>query len=136
VSGVPRCGGSRVFLPDLVASQPVFHPESAGWSFERVRAVLDDKIYRFLLRVVKDDTVHNPTVRQLCMLIYLDSYGEITVREVARLFHIPRPAVSANATRLEEQQMIARKPDPNNHRSVLLTITPRGHTYLTNVMSH
>jgi DNA-binding MarR family transcriptional regulator len=94
-----------------------------------------DEFYHCLLRVVKNATVSNPTVRQLCILMHLDNHGDITVRRAAQLFHISRPAVSANATRLEKQHMLRRKPDPERRHSVLLSITPQGHAYLTNVLS-
>ncbi len=56
-----------------------------------------------------------------------------TVRGLAMRLAIPKPAVTRTLDRLEELQLLQRKPDPADRRSVLVSLTPAGRKLLASL---
>jgi DNA-binding MarR family transcriptional regulator len=71
------------------------------------------------------------TIRQLAtfLSVYLHR-EESTVRGVAKLLKVSKPAVTRAFDRLCEERLIVRKPDPHDKRSVLAGQTPGGKRFL------
>ena len=71
------------------------------------------------------------TARQLAVLLigYLDNTPP-TVRGLARKLDVSKPTVSRILDRLTALGLAERKPDPEDRRSVLLTLTAGGRDYL------
>lgn len=71
------------------------------------------------------------TVRQLgiFLTVYLDE-GKHTVRGLAALFSICKPAVTRSLDRLGELGLVRRKVDPRDRRSVLVHRTELGWVFL------
>ena len=55
--------------------------------------------------------------------------GKQTVRGLAERFNLPKPAITRAANKLEELGFIVRAKDPNDGRSVLLSITVAGRKF-------
>lgn len=72
------------------------------------------------------------SARQMAVLLaaYLDA-GRSTVRELAVRLKISKPAVSRAIDRLEELDLVRRRPDERDRRSVVLARTVRGSVFLS-----
>jgi DNA-binding MarR family transcriptional regulator len=77
-------------------------------------------------------------------LAWFDVLGELRAAEgrarpqdVAAALGIPRATLSRRIDRLEEEGWVQRRPgnDPNDHRAVIVELTPRGRT-LWRAMNH
>lgn len=89
--------------------------------------------------VVRDETVHDLTTRQLAVLLTLanhDSQVPLGVRELHEKLATAKPVITRACTLLESLQMISRKPDPKDKRLVNLRITPGGLTYIRRMSKH
>ena len=64
-----------------------------------------------------------PDYRVLLALAY---YGEMSVREIASYIEMDKALVSRVVARLVANERVVSKPDPNDGRLVLLSITPTG----------
>ena len=60
----------------------------------------------------------------------VERHGPLTPSEVALRERIQRPTVTRVLTRLEEQGLIERTPDPQDRRSSLVSTTDAGHALL------
>ncbi|NQW00830.1 MAG: MarR family transcriptional regulator [Rhodospirillales bacterium] len=71
------------------------------------------------------------SARQMSLLlsVYLTP-GPHTVRGLAGLLRISKPAITRAVNRLSELQLVRRKPDPADKRSVLIQRTVRGSVFL------
>lgn len=83
--------------------------------------------YATLLRIVH--TGCDLTPRQLCVIWNCAERAQ-TVRELAERLNISKPAISRAADRLQQAGFITRDDDPEDRRSVLLALTPEGHTFI------
>ncbi len=81
----------------------------------------------YLLATKRDDL----SIRQLGLLMACLE-GRQTVRGAAEKFRVCKPAITRAASRLAEDGLIERKPDPSDRRSVLLCITATGRRLANN----
>jgi DNA-binding MarR family transcriptional regulator len=72
------------------------------------------------------------TNRQLAVFlkIYLEPSTDHTVRGLAALLNISKPAITRALDRLEGLEFAKRETDPNDRRSVIARRTSAGSTYL------
>ena len=72
------------------------------------------------------------TARQFALLltVYMRPPPH-TVRELATLMNISKPAVTRAVDRLSELELVQRKTDENDRRSVLIQRTLKGRAFLT-----
>lgn len=72
------------------------------------------------------------TARQFALLltVYMRPPPH-TVRELAALMNISKPAVTRAVDRLSELELVQRKTDENDRRSVLIQRTLKGRAFLT-----
>ena len=72
------------------------------------------------------------TARQLAVYlkVYLEPGTEHTVRGLAAILDISKPAITRALDRLEELDFTKRETDRNDRRSVIARRTPSGSTYL------
>ena len=80
---------------------------------------------RWFGRVVEDDLrpVGVPT-GYLPVFFALADGGALTQSALARDANIEQPTMAATLARMERDGLIARRPDPNDKRSALVTLTP------------
>ena len=71
------------------------------------------------------------SARQMSLLltVYLTPAPH-TVRGLAELLKVSKPAITRAVNRLTELEMVRRKPDPDDKRSVLIQRTVRGSVFL------
>ncbi len=71
------------------------------------------------------------SARQMALLltVYL-TQAPHTVRGLAELLKVSKPAITRAVNRLSELELVRRKPDPNDKRSVLIQRTVRGSVFL------
>ena len=71
------------------------------------------------------------SARQMSLLltVYLTPAPH-TVRGLAELLKVSKPAITRAVNRLTELEMVRRKPDPEDKRSVLIQRTVRGSVFL------
>ena len=71
------------------------------------------------------------SARQMSLLlsVYLTPAPH-TVRGLAELLKVSKPAITRAVNRLSELEMVRRKPDPDDKRSVLIQRTVRGSVFL------
>lgn len=84
-----------------------------------------------LTKIVRGGDDH--TARQLALMFSLID-GQTTVRALAEHLHVDKAVISRNLDRLEVERLVARKPDPENGRSILIVLTHKGQQFL-NTMS-
>jgi DNA-binding MarR family transcriptional regulator len=98
---------------------------------ERLFRVLQETI----ISLVKKDS-HDLSSRQLgCMLICYHSDGPHTVRGLASKLNVSKPAITRALDKLSEQDLVQRKPDPSDRRSVLVGRTTKGNAFIREVRS-
>jgi DNA-binding MarR family transcriptional regulator len=92
-------------------------------------------LHKTMLSLVKRDGL-DLTARQLgiFLTVYLEK-GPHTVRRMAVLFNICKPAVTRSLDRLAELDLARRKVDPRDRRSVLVHPTEGGWTFLAELRS-
>ena len=101
--------------------------ESTDWLADVLRATT--------VEMVRSDGP-DLTARQLAVFLicYLESDAQ-TVRGLAQRLDVSKPAITRALDRLTEFDLIARKPDPNDRRSVLAQRTTEGSAYLREIRS-
>ena len=57
-------------------------------------------------------------------------HGPLTPSALAARERVQRPAATKILARLEERELVARRPDPQDRRSSLVAVTPAGHAVL------
>jgi DNA-binding MarR family transcriptional regulator len=74
------------------------------------------------------------TARHLAVFLacYLSTEGQ-TVRGLAAYLNVSKPAITRALDKLEKQNLMRRKTDPNDRRSIFATRTMRGAAYLTEI---
>lgn len=86
-----------------------------------------------IITLVKKDS-HDLSSRQLgCMLICYQSEGPHTVRGLASKLNISKPAITRSIDKLSERDLVQRKPDPSDRRSVLVSRTTKGNAFIREV---
>ncbi len=60
-------------------------------------------------------------------LAAIERHGSMTLGELAAHEHVQPPSITAVVTRLEEQGLVARRPDPNDRRVARVEATRDGH---------
>jgi DNA-binding MarR family transcriptional regulator len=72
------------------------------------------------------------TARQLAVFlkVYLEPATDHTVRELAAVLNVSKPAITRALDRLEELAFMKREKDSQDRRSVIARRTPAGSTYL------
>lgn len=84
--------------------------------------------------VTKDS--HDLSSRQLgCVLICYQSAGPHTVRGLASQLNVSKPAITRAIDKLSEQDLVQRKPDPSDRRSVLMSRTTKGNAFIREIRS-
>jgi DNA-binding MarR family transcriptional regulator len=71
------------------------------------------------------------TIAQLSALATVVRSGPIGVRQLAEAEALPSPAVTRLADKLEEAGLVARRPNPDDRRGVLLSATAAGRKLIT-----
>lgn len=76
------------------------------------------------------------SARQLAifMVCYLDQPAQ-TVRGLSEHLHVSRPAITRALDRLTQFDLIRRKPDPTDRRSILVQRTPAGNGFMRELRS-
>jgi DNA-binding MarR family transcriptional regulator len=71
------------------------------------------------------------TIRQMAVFMscYLDTHTDHTVRGLAALLHISKPAITRALDRLSDMDLIQRKVDPADRRSVVVRQTTAGMSF-------
>lgn len=60
----------------------------------------------------------------------LEQHGELRISDVAALERVSRPTMTTIIRRLEESGLVARRADPTDSRSALVSLTEAGRTHL------
>ena len=81
-----------------------------------------------LLREAADEAMsrHGVRVGQHIVLSVLWQQDGLTPGEIARRLQTATPTIVNTATRMEQADLVARRPDPEDARLVRLHLTPRG----------
>lgn len=76
------------------------------------------------------------SARQLAMFMtsYMESEDQ-TVRGLAAMLQVGKPVISRGLDRLAEFDLIERKTDPDDRRSVLVQRTPKGTAFMRDLKS-
>lgn len=70
---------------------------------------------------------------QARLLSIIEALGEARISELAAVDHCSQPTMTTQVRRLEEAALVARTPDPDDARAVLIRITGKGEQTLTRV---
>jgi DNA-binding MarR family transcriptional regulator len=63
---------------------------------------------------------------QARLLSTIEDQGAARISDLANLDHCSQPTMTMQVRRLEDAGLVARAPDPNDARAVLIRITPKG----------
>jgi DNA-binding MarR family transcriptional regulator len=85
-------------------------------------------VHTTMLRLVREDT--DLTSRQLVVLMECKA-GPRTVRGMAEVMRVPKPAVTRAIDRVEGLGLVERKDDPDDRRSVLVQLTAKGKRFVS-----
>jgi DNA-binding MarR family transcriptional regulator len=83
--------------------------------------------YEKILEIVRKG--YDFTDRQKCVL-YAAQNTPQTVKGLAELLNVSKPAITRAVDRLEFEKLVERKDDPDDRRSVLIAITKPGKDFL------
>ena len=61
---------------------------------------------------------------QMRALKYVKTRGQVSITELADLLNVSAPSASTMVERLVEKGVLVRKPDPDDRRKVIVTISP------------
>jgi DNA-binding MarR family transcriptional regulator len=81
-------------------------------------------------RRVQDERISGVSPAETVVLSRLDRNGPATIADLARWQGVTPQAMGATVAALEAQDLLARQPDPNDGRRLLLSPTPRGRELL------
>ena len=73
---------------------------------------------------------------QLSAMVTVEETGPLRLSELARREAVSVPTMSRVLAALDEQQLVVRTPDPQDARSVLVTLSEEGARRLAEVRSH
>lgn len=93
---------------------------------------LRDDLGLFSRRVRRMRERHALTASQLQVLAHLDIEGSMNARELAEREGVTPQSIARTVRSLEAAGMVARSPDPDDARAVLIEITERGQGTLIN----
>ena len=98
------------------------------------RAAADPMLHVLMGMLVASVASDGPdlTARQLAVYlkIYLEPSIDHTVRGLAAVLNVAKPAITRALDRLEEFEFIKRETDSNDRRSVIARRTPTGSAYM------
>jgi DNA-binding MarR family transcriptional regulator len=69
-------------------------------------------------------------------LATVERHGPLTPSELAARERVQRPTATRVVARLAEEGLVARTPDPEDGRSALVAVTPRGSRLLRDLRTH
>lgn len=75
------------------------------------------------IRVSSHDEI-SPSQRLILATVY--HYGPVSISQIAEREHVQSPSASKNVAALERLGLVRRSRDPNDRRSSLISMTPRG----------
>src|SRR5207253_153777 len=124
-----RRGGSRSYHPPLTVTRRALLVRGSDAEFRRL-------IYRLLvaeerLRRARDFLgrlagLSGPQYTMLITVAYLQGETGITVRSLARNLRVTSAFITAESRRLIERGLLAKRTNPHDSRSTLLSITAAG----------
>jgi DNA-binding MarR family transcriptional regulator len=88
-----------------------------------------------LARRIRLDTEYGLPPLQHAALATIEVYGPIRLGELAQREGVTAPTMSRVLASLDERGLVARRPDPDDARSVLLSLTDAGRDVLATVRS-
>ena len=98
------------------------------------RAAADPMLHTLMGMLVASVASDGPdlTARQLAVFlkVYLEPNIDHTVRGLAAVLNVSKPAITRALDRLAEFDFTKRETDPNDRRSVIARRTPAGSAYL------
>jgi DNA-binding MarR family transcriptional regulator len=99
--------------------------DAAETALEELAARLRVAIVRTARRLRQEGgTELSPS--QTAALVTIERHGPLTPSEVAKLERVQRPTATRVVSRLVEEGLVARTPDPSDRRSFAVAITPKG----------
>lgn len=66
------------------------------------------------------------TIVQCWVLLYLSNNKNSNLKDIANALQLDSPVVTGIVDRLVKEELVTREEDPNNRRSVIINLTPRG----------
>lgn len=93
---------------------------SAVQASREVRAVIS----RLRRRILKASEVEDLTLGQSSVLARLSDRGSITASELAAIEGVRHQSMTATVTALASMGLVERRPDPDDGRRLLITLTP------------
>lgn len=95
---------------------------SAVQASREVRAVIS----RLRRRILKASEVEDLTLGQSSVLARLSDRGSITASELDAIEGVRHQSMTATVTALASMGLVERRPDPDDGRRLLITLTPEG----------
>lgn len=80
--------------------------------------------------------LNNLTILQIQTLRYIHSHEQITTTDLSRIFQVSKPSASALVDRLVENGWIKRNSQPEDRRTLLLTLSKKGMEKLDTICDH
>ena len=97
----------------------------------RLPAIMRDTIVGLVRRDGADLSARQLSVLLICFL----EDGPHTVRGLAERLNVAKPAITRALDRLEQFDLVRRAPDPRDRRSVLVSRTATGASYVSHLRS-
>ena len=94
---------------------------------------MTDLLPLFLRLVRQEERERDFTVRQLSVLLLINARGAMTVRAMAAEMGIPKPSVVRAIDALQRIEFVRRREDPNDRRSVLVSLRAAGQRFVDGI---
>ena len=72
---------------------------------------------------------------QAGVLFVLGRHGEMSQRKLAEKLNLTPPSITTAIQKMEKLDYVQRKPDPDDQRVMLLSLTEKGRTYLKGIFN-
>ncbi|SDW08100.1 transcriptional regulator, MarR family [Paenibacillus sp. PDC88] len=89
-----------------------------------------DEFNVLITKEVKDLDDYHLTSQQEVILIYISKHERITTSEISHAFDITKSAVSQVLTKLEQEEMILKRVNPDNRRESFIVLAERGESFI------
>jgi MarR family 2-MHQ and catechol resistance regulon transcriptional repressor len=109
--------------------------------YKQEQSQLDLRLFRIWMKafrtvsenIRKDVESHNISPENFMILELLYSKGPHPVQKISETFSIPSGSITYVVDKLEKQELVARKPNPNDRRAFNVVLTVKGETLFSEI---
>jgi DNA-binding MarR family transcriptional regulator len=128
-AGDSRAGAGAAYHPPLTVSHRALLVDGSDAAFRRLiyrLLLVEERLRHARAYLGKQAGLTGPQYSLLMAVAHLQGATGIAVRSLARELRVTSPFIAAESRRLLERGLLAKRENPHDSRSTLITITPAG----------